>query len=177
MRNKLADPPHDPEVGHPAPETGMDKQTVVQLIIDQIATDLEGLVASAKATHAEATHEQNKPENKYDTRSLEASYLAHGQSRQIMELESAKLAFETLPITKFATNAPIDVGALVILKRGEQEMHYLVGPKAGGIEVAHGGITLTVITPQSPIGQQLMGKKRGESIVLHGEPFRISSVA
>jgi transcription elongation GreA/GreB family factor len=155
----------------------MDKRTVIQMVIDQIATDLEGLIASAKATHAEATHEQNKPENKYDTRSLEASYLAQGQSRQIMESESAKLAYETLPIADFVPTAPIDVGALVTLKQRKQEMCYLVGPKAGGIEITHGGTAVTVITPQSPIGQQLMGKKKGESIVLHGEPFRISRVA
>ena len=30
---------------------------------------------------AKATNEENKAEDKYDTRGLEASYLAHGQSK------------------------------------------------------------------------------------------------
>ena len=148
----------------------MDKRAVVQMVIDQIARDLRGLISSAKATHAEATHEQNKPENKYDTRALEASYLARGQSRQVAELEKAKQEFEALGILDALPDAPIDVGALLTLKSGKTETVYLVGPRAGGIEVVFKGTPVTVITPQSPIGQQLVGKVQGEFIVLPTDP-------
>ena len=144
----------------------MNKQTVIQLVIEQIARDLKVLVSSAKASHAEATHEQNKPENKYDTRALEASYLARGQSRQVAELEKAKQEFESLNATDWPANTPIDVGALLLLQNGKTEDVYLLGPRVGGIEVICDGTSVTVITPQSPIGQQLLGKTQGETIVL-----------
>ena len=44
----------------------------------------------------EATDEQSKAENKYDTRGLEASYLARGQSRQARETEAALEQFAAL---------------------------------------------------------------------------------
>ena len=61
-----------------------------------LATELEGYARSARAAHAEATDEQSKAENKYDTRGLEASYLAHGQSRQAAETAEALEQFAAL---------------------------------------------------------------------------------
>ena len=158
----------------------MDKRAVILLVIEQIAKDLEGIVASAKASHAEATHEQNKPENKYDTRALEASYLAHGQSRHLAELERSKQEFESLSLADSPPGTPIDVGALVILQHRKESIAYLLGPRAGGTEVTSDGTLVTVITPQSPLGRQLLGKAQGESIVLPSDsdqrPFKIQRV-
>lgn len=138
----------------------------MQLVIEQIVRDLHGLISSAKSTHEEATHEQNKPENKYDTRALEASYLARGQSRQLIELEKAKQEFESLDSADWPPKTPVEIGALLTLKNGPAEDVYLLGPRAGGIEVVCEGTPVTVITPQSPIGQLLIGKVAGDSIAL-----------
>jgi hypothetical protein len=35
---------------------------------------------------------------------------------------------------------------------------YFIGPKNGGLEIEHQGKEITVITPQSPLGQNLVGK-------------------
>ena len=60
----------------------MNKRELVNQIIQQLTGEVEVLFKAARAAHAEATHEQSKAEDKYDTRGLEASYLARGQSRQ-----------------------------------------------------------------------------------------------
>ena len=39
---------------------------------------------------------------------------------------------------------------------------YFIGPRNGGLEVQFGRKEVTVITPQSPLGQNLMGKKSGQ---------------
>jgi transcription elongation GreA/GreB family factor len=148
----------------------MDKRAVIQMVVAQIEKDLAALITSTKATHAEATDEQNKPENKYDTRALEASYLARGQSRQVVELLKAKQEFELLSTAESFPTGPIDVGALLTLRRGNIDTVYLLGPKAGGIEVFFEGTPVTVITPHSPLGQQLMGKVRGQSVALPDDP-------
>jgi transcription elongation GreA/GreB family factor len=36
---------------------------------------------------------------------------------------------------------------------------YFIGPKNGGLEIEHQRKGVTVIAPQSPLGQNLMGKK------------------
>src|SRR5687768_8190463 len=114
---------------------------------------MELLFKAARAAHAEATHEQSKAEDKYDTRGLEASYLARGQSRQAGEIEQAIAQFEALPLRDFAPNDAIDVGAVVELQGKREKSFYFLGPRGGGTEVQHEGKEIVVITPQSPLGQ------------------------
>src|SRR5688572_1165761 len=131
-------------------------------IIAQLVGELESFAKAARAAHAEATHEQSKAENKYDTRGLEASYLARGQSRQVAEIEQAIEKFEKMPARDFAPGEPIDTGAVVELTSGREKNLYFVGPRAGGTEVVFEKREVLVITPESPLGAQLIGKKQGE---------------
>jgi transcription elongation GreA/GreB family factor len=140
----------------------MNKRAVIQKILATLAAELEVYFRAAEYARAEATHEQNKAENKYDTRGLEASYLARGQSKQAAELEVAIAEFEKLGTRKFAAGDPVAVGALVELEHLGEKSFYFLGPRAGGTEVVHDRKEILVITPQSPLGEQLMGKKSGE---------------
>ena len=144
----------------------MNKRALIKKILAQLTGELEVYFRAASAAHAEATHEQNKAENKYDTRGLEASYLAHGQSKQAQETQAAIAAFEMLDARKFGVGEPIDLGALVELEQKDERTLYFIGPKAGGTEVVHDGREVLVITPRSPLGEQLQGKKRGERLQL-----------
>jgi transcription elongation GreA/GreB family factor len=142
------------------------KKAVVQKIIAQLTSELQVYVKAAHAARSEATHEQSKAENKYDTRGLEASYLARGQSKQAAELAEAIKQFEALPLHDFGPADPIDVGALVELQQGKEVLAYFVGPRAGGTEVSISKKEILVITAQSPLGQQILGHKQGEDITL-----------
>ena len=144
----------------------MNKRALIKKILAQLTADLEVLFRAAHAAHAEATHEQNQAESKYDTRGLEAAYLAHGQSRQTLETKTAIAAFEQLETRKFGPGAPIDLGALVELEHQGERLLYFIGPKAGGTEVVYNGREILVITPQSPLGAQLQGKKPGDRLQL-----------
>jgi transcription elongation GreA/GreB family factor len=144
----------------------MNKRTVIRKIIARLTGELEVYMRAAEFARAEATHEQNKAENKYDTRGLEASYLARGQSRQAAELETAIAEFEKLGDKQFSTTDPVGIGALVELELRGETTHYFIGPRAGGTEVEHDGREIMVITPQSPLGAQLMDKKSGQTLLL-----------
>ena len=140
----------------------MNKRAIIQKITDQLVGELEIYFRAAQFSRAEATHESNKAENKYDTRGLEASYLARGQSKQAAELEAAIAEYQKLTVRKFTNGDAIAVGALVELEHGGESSIYFVGPSAGGTEVLHDKKEILVITPQSPLGEQLMGKKAGD---------------
>ena len=114
------------------------------------------------ASHAEATHESSKPENKYDTRGLEAAYLAGGQARQVREIMESIKTYQALPIKDFSSGEPIDLTALVTLQINQVESVFFIGPKSGGLEIEVKKQEVVVITPQSPLGQMLMGKTAGE---------------
>jgi transcription elongation GreA/GreB family factor len=144
----------------------MNKRTLIKKILQKLTADLEGFARAARNAHAEATHEQSRAENKYDTRGLEAAYLARGQSRQAQETEAAFAAFEKLEARAFADGEGIDVGAVVELEHKGEHEFYFIGPKAGGTEVKHEGREIFVITPQSPLGTQLQGRKKGDRVTL-----------
>ena len=140
----------------------MNKRALIKKITAKLTSELGIYFRAAQFSRAEATHESSKAESKYDTRGLEASYLARGQSRQAAELEAAIAEFEKLTVKKFGADDPIQLGALVELENGGENFFYFIGPRAGGTEVLHDKKEILVITPQSPLGEQLMGKKQGE---------------
>lgn len=158
----------------------MNKRAIIRKIVAKLTSELEGYFRAAQSAHAEATHEQNKAENKYDTRGLEAAYLARGQSRQAKETEVAIAAFEKLEARAFHKGAAIELGALVELESRGERTTYFIGPKAGGTEVVHDGVEILVITPQSPLGEQLQGKQQGDRLELAiaggRDQYRILSV-
>ncbi len=156
----------------------MNKRELLGLIVARLQTELELLTTAALATHAEATDEENKAEDKYDTRGLEASYLAHGQSKAAEETALALTQFQALALRDFGPGEPISLGALVAL---EGSARYFMGPRAGGTEIELNGTTVLVITPQSPLGRQLLGRKQGDTVELDlggkRSPARIATVA
>ena len=56
------------------------------------------------------------------------------------------------------------VGAVVTLETGGKFSWYFLGPRAGGLELTVEGRRLLVLTPSSPLGRQLIGKRTGETI-------------
>ncbi len=155
----------------------MNKRAILNKITAKLAGELEVYFRAAQFSRAEATHESNKAENKYDTRGLEASYLARGQSKQLAELEAAIAEFEKLGVKKFSATDAIGVGALVELEQGGGRDFYFLGPRAGGTEIEHDRKEILVITPQSPLGEQLAGKKSGDTFSLKlGRETRIAKI-
>lgn len=144
----------------------VDKHELVRAIIQKLRDDLVLYQNAAGAARAEATDEQSKAENKYDTRGLEASYLARGQSRQAAEINESIKAFQKLALREFSSSDAIDVGAVVELKNFNETSTYFIGPRSGGTEIACDNREVLVITPESPLGSQLVGRRTGEDCML-----------
>jgi transcription elongation GreA/GreB family factor len=140
----------------------MNKAELLHQIVANLGESLATLDKAARASHEEATHESSKAESKYDTRGLEAAYLAGGQARQAREILDSIQLYQSLAVRAFAPDEPIDLTALVELDSDAMRSWYFLGPKNGGLEVEFQGREVTVITPQSPLGQNLMGKKSGQ---------------
>src|SRR4051795_6949298 len=140
----------------------MTKPQLVKLIVASLGESVSLLQKAAQAAHAEATHESSKAENKYDTRGVEAAYLAGGQARQAKEIMDSITQYESLEPREFRPDEAIDLAALVELEADGVVSSYFIGPKSGGLEIMDGKREIMVITPQSPLGQNLMGKKNGQ---------------
>jgi transcription elongation GreA/GreB family factor len=140
----------------------MRKAYLIKQIIASLTESVGVLEKAARASHEEATHESSKAESKYDTRGLEAAYLAGGQARQAKEILDSIKAYEALTTRAFAPGEPIALTALVELDVDGTTSTYFIGPRSGGLEIKHRREEIMVITPQSLLGQNLMGKKAGE---------------
>lgn len=157
------------------------KAIVLRQIVAQLSDQLANLAGVARAMHADASDEQNKAEDQYDTRGLETAYLASSQARLATATEEALALYQALKLQKFRQDTPIDLTALVELETRGERMLYFFGPVSGGLEVRVKETEVLVITPESPLGQELVGKKVGDRIKLQtsgpAQEFRIVSVA
>ena len=72
----------------------MNKRALIRKIIARLTEELAVDSRAANASRAEATHEQNKAGDKYDTRGLETSYLARGQSNRRRKLNPPSLSLK-----------------------------------------------------------------------------------
>ena len=145
----------------------MNKDKLRHLICEQLKADLDQITQSAKESMETATHDENIPDNKYDTLSLEASYLARGQAKRVVEVELALEAYQHLSLKPFDSNSPIYLTALVTLESEDGiQNNYFLGPEAGGMIILYENKQVTLITPNAPISQQLIGKVEGDCIEL-----------
>ena len=140
----------------------MNKRALVDKILKQLLEEMASYARAARAAHAEATDPQSKAENKYDTRGLEAAYLAGAQSRQALEARTAIESFEKLKLKEFQPGAPIDLSALVELDGGGEISLFFIGPAGGGLEIRHGKREVLLLTPKAPLGAELMGRAAGD---------------
>lgn len=158
----------------------MNKRTVLKAIVAALHEEMALSLKAARTAHEEATGEGSKAEHKYDTRGLEAAYLAGAQAKQAAETEKVIADYQALAPRKFAPHDPIDLTALVELDCDGERLFYFLGPSGGGVETRVAGKDLIVITPQSPLGQNLIGKKQGDKVRMKiaGPPveYRVVSV-
>lgn len=142
--------------------SSVNKRALIKKFVSALHEELESYARAARSAHAEATDPQNKAENKYDTRGLEAAYLAGAQSRQAAETQAAIEQFEKLALKDFAAADAIDLSAFVEVESRGERMLFFLGPCKGGLEVQHNNKEVLVLTPQAPLGQQLVGRKSGD---------------
>lgn len=156
------------------------KSRVRSAIIEQLQTELSRQIRAAELARDEATNEESRAENKYDTRGQEAAYLAEGQARLAAEIEDAIALYTTLPLSEFAPEDTIALGALVQTNDGRGDQWYFLGPRAGGLELEIAGQKILVVTPQSPLGRRLLGRRSGDVLPptnpRASSPLRIVSV-
>jgi transcription elongation GreA/GreB family factor len=144
------------------------KMHLVSLILTDLNRQLEAMNQSAKAAHEAATHEESKSEDSHDTRGLEASYLAGAQMARIESLKKTITAFQFLVLRDFKSTEPIELGALVELKSEKKSFYYFLLSFGGGMNISFEGKNIQVISPQSPMGEMLLGQKVGEVFEVEG---------
>jgi transcription elongation GreA/GreB family factor len=129
----------------------------------QLTQALETAQAAYDAAIEGATHPEARAENDKDTRGLEQSYLARGQAQRVAELEAALADVGAMKLRAFGDGDPIAMSALVEVTSGDERRQYFVAPGGGGNVLAG---DVQVITPASPLGRALLGKRVDDEVEL-----------
>lgn len=144
----------------------MNKKKLIEQIRAELEKDLGALKEAERVTREAATHEESKPENEYDTRALEASYLAGAQSKRITDTEALLVFYKHIEPKSFTEKDPISSTALVEAEYNGKHHYFFVASKGGGIIVNFEGKKIQVITPASPLGEALQGLKVGDTALV-----------
>ena len=144
----------------------MNKTEILQNFINSIETELAILKKSAKDTADYATDSENKPENKYDTRGLEASYLAGAQAVRVSEMQEVLMAFRHQFLQKKNKSEVVTIGALVEVSIQDKSNFLLIMPVGGGQSIKYGNQAIQVVTPASPLGNAIIRRSVGDFVTI-----------
>ncbi|MEI6892581.1 MAG: hypothetical protein V5783_10465 [Pontiella sp.] len=140
----------------------MDKRKIFKAVFQSLEEELRRQLKGQAMAAEGATHAESKAETKWDTCGLEQSYLARGLAQQFEKLAGQVDDLRTFVAADYAGRA-IDVGALIETETdGYTDVFFLLYC-GGGTEVEVDGREITVITPESPVGEVLKGKIEGST--------------
>ena len=143
----------------------MDKPTLKAALLTRLDDDIDAALASSRSAQETASHEDNKPENQYDTLALEAAYLAHGQSERILRLQKERISLAKWPMPEKGEPV-VRNGSLLKLMSEDDETRWLFITPVGGYQLLAEGQKILVISQQTPLAKKLMGKEEGEALDL-----------
>lgn len=156
-------PRRRPAALHPMP--AIDKHQVLALLQQRLTAILDRLTEAQKSAQAGATHPDNKQEHAKDMRSTESSYLARGLAERVETLRDGLRALALLRMPDLDEDDPACPGALVTIEdENGRESVYLLAPAGGGESFPVGGVEVLVLTPQSPLGAALSGRRAGDAV-------------
>jgi transcription elongation GreA/GreB family factor len=138
------------------------KKKLIQELIDRAKNELIELEKAASANLEFATDQEFKAESKYDTRALEASYLASAEAKRVEELKLEIQILEEVGLESSQKLGEICIGALVELLHQDQKRLYFLIPTAGGSLLKIEDQAVLVVSVFSPIGDALLGLKAGD---------------
>lgn len=141
------------------------KQDFVQRVLESLSIEAENLANSARITYADATNAESKAENKYDTRGLEASYLAGAQAKMAAASLQNIAAYQNIELKEFSNKSRIALTSFIELESEDgKRSFYFLGPKGGETQVEYAGKKVLLITPSSPLGKKLLGREVGDCV-------------
>lgn len=129
--------------------------------LEQELKVLEAMVASARD---EATSAESRPENKYDTRALEASYLAAGQGERLGTLRQLVAWARGLD---GSAQERAGLGALLKIETQTGERWVVLAP-AGAPTVSVDGVEVATVSTKSPLGRALVGAVEEDGVEVDG---------
>lgn len=147
-----------------------EKDRLLELLRETLRGELEALEQTLMRTQDDADLEGKRPSCDPNDHTSEIATLALGLAGRVRDKRAVLSALTALELHDFEADDPIDVGALVTLEALEdpaRRSHVFIAPRGGGMQAVLKGEKVRVVTPESPMGQALMGLYEGDDVELH----------
>lgn len=139
----------------------MKKELIVEHLRENLQNELLKAKAAYNSSHDHATDNELKADGKYDTRAIEAGYIAGAQKKRVEELELEINLIDEIDLEN--TQSQVAVGSVVKLSFNGLEKLYFISSTSGGSMVKLEDEIILVISAFSPIGSQVIGLQKGDS--------------
>jgi transcription elongation GreA/GreB family factor len=145
----------------------VDKARVLGALRDRVAAQLAALTTSQRTAQVGATHAEAKQEHPKDTRAIEAQYLARGLAARVESLRDTLGLLHALSPATFGDDDAIALTALVDVESDDgDESTFFVVPAGGGETIVVDDTTVQVVTPASPLGHALIGRRIDDEVAV-----------
>jgi transcription elongation GreA/GreB family factor len=144
----------------------LNKRQLVDKLIALLEDERAHLAQAALHTYEAATHEESEPEDQYDTRGLEASYLAGAQAKRVAEVEQTLHTLKQVNVREYTNESAIGPTAVIELDHDGKVQFCFLLPAGGGLSADQDGHHIQVITPKSPLGEAIIGRMAGDVAVI-----------
>lgn len=152
----------------------MDKAEALKAIENQLEIYLQAALAEANSAKEAATDTESKAENKYDTRGLEASYIAQAQAKRVLKYQEEIYNLSKVDLSSSKASKIGSVLKCFYCNQNKEATYFLL--PSGGVQIKYNGITIQSISISSPLGGLLFKKQADDSFLFRGEEIEILSV-
>jgi transcription elongation GreA/GreB family factor len=145
----------------------MDKRFLVEQLAERLRESVTVARKAGQAAAEEAREGATPAEKREDARvALEQGNLARGQQARATRTAAELSALEIFRPAPLSPKSPVTLGAVVEVEDEAQGRTFFLAPVGAGVElVGPGGDGfLSVVTPQSPVGKAVLGRRVGDTI-------------
>jgi transcription elongation GreA/GreB family factor len=152
----------------------IDKGQLLEQLAERLRATARGARSAMDAANAEAREGATPAERREDSRvAQENAGLARGHRERLARVTQELAALERFRPPRFGPKSPVALGAIVEVEDGAEGRTLFLAPVGAGIELTgpDGDGFLSVVTPTSPIGRAVMGRRVGDAVevVVNGD--------
>ncbi len=139
----------------------MNKAKIKKTFVDLLQQEESKYSDIAQKAREDAISGEAKQEAKYDTRAIEASYLAGSLARRKEELTLARQEIENIEIK---AQSMVLIGALVTTLEKTEPDYFWITENVGGYEAQCDGHLVRTLSIRSGLGRSLVNAEPGQVI-------------
>jgi hypothetical protein len=154
----------------------LNKTDVINYIEKKLVSGLDDLRKSYEQARHTMIESPGAMQSRYDTMGKEAAWLADGLAGRISDAEKDIHALRDLQVSGNGESIHIcSLFTLANTKTGSKDTYFIL-PAGGGEEIDYDGYNILILTPQSPLSQSVLGKKKGDKAEFRNIEYIIEQV-